>query len=126
MYLTRTVVCRRKSTKINKDTTAKKNYARDIYLSLSGGQKYKVCRTFFLNTLCIGEDTFKRWTKHDIETTSKSSETIMDNHNSILMCESASTKKTSTRKNKKIQDTELVVTWLSMLPKVPKLPKSLL
>lgn len=118
LVITRAIVRRRKSTKINNDTSAKKNYARDIYLSLSDGQKYKVCRTFFLNTLCIGEDTFKRWTKHDIETSSKSSETIMDNHNSILMCESA-TKKTSPRTNKKIQDTELVVTWLNMLPKVP-------
>ncbi|CAI6372734.1 unnamed protein product [Macrosiphum euphorbiae] len=43
----------------------------------------------------------------------------MDNHNSILMCESDSTKKTLPEKNKKIQDTELVLTWFNMLLKEP-------
>jgi len=41
LIITRTIVRRRKSTKINNDTSAKKNYARDIYLSLSDGY-YKI------------------------------------------------------------------------------------
>lgn len=38
----------------------------------------------------------------------------------VLLChQTATTKRISPRKNKKIQDTELVLKWLSMLPKVP-------
>lgn len=32
---------------------------------------YKVGHTFLLNTLCIVEDTFKRWTFNNIKTSSE-------------------------------------------------------
>lgn len=32
-------------------------------MCLTNGQQLKVCRKMFLNTLSIGEDCFKRWTK---------------------------------------------------------------
>lgn len=108
LIISRPITRRRKSTKINKDIIAKKNYARYIYLPLNDGQKYKVCRKFFLNTLCIGEDTFKKWTKYDVEALSENSEDIIvDNIKTFQQLETS--KSASPRHQKKIQDTELVI-----------------
>ncbi|KAF2895103.1 hypothetical protein ILUMI_11074 [Ignelater luminosus] len=50
-----------------KQKQSKKNEGHDIFLTRSDSEKLRVCRLFFINTLSLGEETFKRWVKGDKE-----------------------------------------------------------
>lgn len=54
----------RRRTSISKNVSKlKKNIEYDFFLKKIDGTKMQVCRNFFLSTLNLGEDTFKRWLK---------------------------------------------------------------
>lgn len=68
----------------------------------------KVCRLFFLHTLCIGEDSFRRWTKeftlqNDVNKDSENANNLGNESGSI---------------SKYKRQQEEVKTWLGLLPKV--------
>lgn len=71
LVCTRAIKRRRKCTRI----TRMKLEGHDIFIQNKIGENVRVCRTMFLNTLCLGEDTYKRWVKNvdDIEISSESS-----------------------------------------------------
>lgn len=81
----------------------KKMEGHDIFLPKEDGEKVRVCRIFFLNTFCLGEDTFKRWVKREIN---KADDV------EITICQPP-------RKTKKIADEQSIKSWLELLPKVP-------
>lgn len=97
--------------KINKSDKVKKIESRDIRLCLTNGQQLKVCRKMFLNTLSIGEDCFKRWTKKISIPNSNSSESEHDPEPILLT--------PSPRVLKKQNDIIHIKDWLHLLPKVP-------
>lgn len=107
----------------------RKEEGHDIFISKADGTKLRVCRTFFINTLDIGEDTFKRWVKRDIqlETSASSEENVDDD---FLPESQVDSNKGLVEKNKnphnnrkaiKIQRdlAEHIKSWLNLLPKVP-------
>jgi len=101
MVTNRPIVKRRK---INEQNKYVKSDGRDVRLQTLNGQCLKVCRLFFLNTLNIGEDSFKRWTKKSTEFTEPG-----------IDAEPAP----SSRKLKKSIDVLHIKEWLHLLPKVP-------
>lgn len=58
--MTRSVVRRNTTNEINCN---KKD--GHINFPFTNGIKVKVCRLFFLNTPCLGEDNFRSWVKND-------------------------------------------------------------
>lgn len=50
-----------------------KSEGHDLFLPTGTGDKVRVCRTFFLNTIDLGRDTFMRWVKRDTHTSSPTS-----------------------------------------------------
>lgn len=102
----------------------KKNEGHDIFLQKTSGERFKVCRKFFISTLDVGEDTYKRWVKRE----GVSLETMDEEDNrqvsSALHLEdtgreelSVSAKKNINRKT--IDMVEKIKVWLGLLPKVP-------
>lgn len=94
--------------RINVANRKKKNIGHNIYFPTVTGLKYRICRKLFLNTLCIGEDTFKRWTQ-------------------IYVCSVPSNKNSNdtslvrlTAKRKRRNDiVDNINAWLDLLPVVP-------
>lgn len=82
----------------------KKMEGHDIFLPRENGEKIRVCRVFFLNTFCLGEDTFKRWVKRDVVNKGDAVERTI--------CQPP-------RKRKIIEDEQFVKSWLDLLLKVP-------
>lgn len=126
---TRNVLRRRKTVTDDQENT-KKNAGRDIYLGTANGERVRVCRTFFINTLGIGEDSFKRWTKnnegaHHLSCSDSETDNPEDqNNDQISSCvqrhdDSSKTDNIPPRKKKKLEDRQKVCEWLGMLPKVP-------
>lgn len=91
--------------------STKKGSGHDIFLSKDDKNytKVKVCRLFFLHTLCIGEDSFRRWTKEFTLQNDVNKDSENDNN---LGNESGSISKYKRQQ-------EEVKTWLGLLPKVP-------
>jgi len=116
---TREIVRRRK---FKKNKVVKKMESKNISLPL-GTEKRKVCRHFFLSTLCLGEDCYKRWTKsYDIVTDSEiEADDLPDNktNNSQSTTNKNSEVLTAPRKMKKIERVIKIKEWLELLPKVP-------
>lgn len=52
---------------MNPSNAPTKHSGHDIFINKLDANctRVRVCRQFFLNTLCIGEDCFRRWTKDD-------------------------------------------------------------
>ncbi|KAK4884130.1 hypothetical protein RN001_000401 [Aquatica leii] len=107
LVITRAIKRRRKQTNNN----SKKKTSLDIYLPSYKGLKVRVCRTFFLNTLNLGRDTFNRWNliSSDLATTDDL-ETIEQESNETS---NQPSKRKKTIVNDKIRE------WLNLLPKVP-------
>lgn len=116
---TREIVRRRK---LKKNKILKKKESKNISLPL-GTEKRKVCRHFFLSTLCLGEDSFKRWTKsYELVTDSETeADELPDGktNNSQSTTNENSELLTAPRKMKKIQSVIKIKEWLELLPKVP-------
>lgn len=96
----------------------KKSQGHDYFLKTISGNRIKVCRLLFVNTLGLGEDSLKRWIK---ETDSNSSTSNSDTSSqSFSIVENMRVKSQETRRSiERKQVTETVVTWLSSIPKVP-------
>lgn len=76
---------------------------------MRNGQVLIVCRKFFLNTLCLGEDSFKRSTINTV--LSSESESDFSRQETTLVLPQ--------RKLKKQTDVCHIKQWLDLLPKVP-------
>lgn len=93
----------------------KKRSGHDIFFNKSDGQytKVRVCRLFFLNTLCLGEDSFRRWTKevecvedpHKENSPARSTEDPLETPGRVQV--------------KYTKMTKSVKTWIDLIPKVP-------
>lgn len=104
--------CIRRRRKSQQTSLSKKQSGHDIYLNKSDANctRVRVCRQFFLNTICIGEDSFRRWTRDTDNLNEESTE--QDN----LQLEATSST-VCPRRNSELKKT--VKTWLDILPKVP-------
>lgn len=114
LVTTRKVVRRRKIIRDNLDVKKRKGAGHDIYFPKADGFKVRVCRNFFINTLGIGEDTFKRWTKRDFDKDEAESEEQEDE-------DPLSSKKQVTKRQKKkkgVLENNMNI-WLDSVPKVP-------
>lgn len=98
--------------KISKSDKVRKIESRDIRLCLTNGRQLKVCRKMFLNTLSIGEDCFKRWTKKINNISNSNSSESEHDHEPISLTPSP-------RVLKKQNDIIHIKDWLHLLPKVP-------
>lgn len=84
---------------------SRKGNSFDCYLHDKQGIKIRVCRTFFLNTLALGRDTFNRWLKEGLAST------IGDD------TREAEPNSKKNQKNKQMRQS--VIEWLEIIPKVP-------
>lgn len=92
-----------------KEVTGKhfKSEGHDLFLPTGTGQKVKVCRFFFLNTIDLGRDTFMRWVKRDKRSSSPSVSENGEETATVIK------DKVQINKAKKVRE------WLDLLPKVP-------
>lgn len=101
----------------------KKSVGHDYFLVTVSGQRLKVCRVLFLNTLSLGEDTLKRWTKPDVHSnTSASDESIIVSPKRKLEENpnlSVTKKARLAREIRKKEREDSVKLWLDEIPKVP-------
>ncbi|CAG9817749.1 unnamed protein product [Phaedon cochleariae] len=100
----------------------KKSQGHDYFLKTINGNRIKVCRLLFINTLGLGEDSLKRWMKEtDFSTGHNSSTSNSDTSSqSLSIVETKRVKSQETRRSiERKQVTETVMTWLSSIPKVP-------
>ncbi|KAF2895299.1 hypothetical protein ILUMI_10873 [Ignelater luminosus] len=116
-------ICRRRKKLEQKQS--KKNEGHDIFLLRRDSEKLRVCRLFFINTLSLGEDTFKRWVKGDKEGGFTSSDGSDRNSNDednqqppakIPRCQS---KIKGIKQKVHNEMNENVLEWLELQPKVP-------
>ena len=109
--------------------SSKKQVCHDCYLKTDGGIKVLVCRKMFLNTLALGEDQFRRWTKSKDEgllSESGNDDRHDDGMNNERGHASQSTAKVGIQNSrKKVRRSRKdirradVKEWLDLLPKVP-------
>lgn len=119
---TRPIRRRRKIISEAEDNNFKKSQGHDYFLKTICGKRIKVCRLLFLNTLGLGEDSLKRWIKETDSTTRNNSSTSNSDTSaqSFSLDENKTVKFQETRRSiERKQVTETVVTWLSIIPKVP-------
>ncbi|KAF2883383.1 hypothetical protein ILUMI_22796 [Ignelater luminosus] len=115
----------RKRIKKLEQKQSKKNEGHDIFLPRRDGEKLRVCRLLFINTLSLGEDTFKRWVKTDKEdgfTSSDGSERNSndeDNSQPPAKIPRRQSKMKGIKQKVHNEMTENVLEWLELLPKVP-------
>lgn len=104
--------CIRRRRKSARTDLTKKHSGHDIFLSKLDANctKVKVCRQFFLNTLCIGEDSFRRWTRE--------ADNIIED-NTSEQNENTETTSSIARTGRNSELRKTVKTWLDILPKVP-------
>lgn len=114
---TRDIVRRRKSVEGRK----LKEEGHDILLEKCDGIKVRVCRKFFINTLGIGEDTFKRWVKKEKseEPNSTEEEEEVDEIGVRNMNDEKLPGGAENILRTRDNIFENLVTWLNVLPKVP-------
>lgn len=126
MVATRRV--RRRRQTIEEQEKRRKGEGYDIFMQNSDGEKIRVCRKFFINTLCLGEDTFKRWVKRNPEDglcsdeDSNSDEIDVETEISLVRKKyklSSQTNSIGIKKQKTETLTTTVKQWLDLLPKVP-------
>jgi len=106
---TRCAIRRRKWRKSAENKKHNKMMLHDCYLRNDNGFKLHVCKTFLINTLCMGNDQFRRWTystAHDPDVVEPGPE----------MEESVAKVDRASRKDTRRED---VSKWLDLLPKVP-------
>ncbi|KAF2895457.1 hypothetical protein ILUMI_10716 [Ignelater luminosus] len=102
---------------------SKENKGHDIFLPRRDGEKY--VDFFFINTLSLGENTFKRWVKRDKEdrfTSSDGSESNSndkDNPHPQVKIPRRQSKMKGIKQKVHNKMTENVLEWLELLPKVP-------
>ncbi|CAH2004694.1 unnamed protein product [Acanthoscelides obtectus] len=107
---TRDVRRRRKDANNN----SKKKEGHDIFLPKCNGERVRVCRRFFINTLDLGEDTFRRWVRRS--DTFAENETERDDipkRKKRTIAEGVKKKIHNEMKNN-------ILKWLALLPKVPR------
>lgn len=111
----RSIKRRRKEILERKTTNVKKKKGHDYFLTSQNGERRKVCRVFFLNTLNLGEDSMKRWIE------SENDENYSDFHSSSEDIENPSIKRKAL--SRKVIERELLIdnvkSWLDLIPKVP-------
>ena len=113
----RGLVNTRKPKRRRKDIiSSRKQASHDCFLSNDAGQKVRVCQTFFLSTLCIGKDSFKRWVKDNDppDSTDNSADSDVCSEEEIVNVPDQATKKTRHKVNR-----QHVNEWIDTLPKVP-------
>lgn len=103
LVTTRRIRKRRNNMPIN---DRKKKTGHYVFLVNSSGEKYRVCKNFFLNILCIGDNIFKRWSTPSTEESSDNDENIPP-----VVLSKKIVKKNATEEN--------IRTWLNLLPMVP-------
>lgn len=114
-FVTTRAIRRRRKNILN-TAKPKKPLGHDYFLSTSNGSRLKVCRTMFLNTLCLGEDTLKRWIKQ--ETTVSGAGDSSDSDET----QAHKTKRKKPQCERALRKEHLyqtVVEWLDLIPKVP-------
>lgn len=111
---------RRRKSNSKAVTAQKKNLGHDIFLKKKDGIKVRVCRQFFLGTLDLGEDTFKRWTKPLDEKLSDDDFDSADDLENIKtpVLPSPAAKKRG-RKHETSPSFLPLTEWIDALPKVP-------
>lgn len=124
LVATREIKRRRKGN----NTQQKKNEGHDIYLPKDNGEKVIVCRRFFISTLNLGEDTFKRWVRNvqeintdsDQEKPNSEEEMVEDvkEKRGLKIKLPTEGKKVCHREKRKTK-TDNVRNWLNLLPKIP-------
>lgn len=105
--------CIRRRRKSQRNPIGKKQSGHDIFINKMDANctRVRVCKQFFLNTLCLGEDSFRRWTKEDDVVQENSNEETFENTASSSAAIAKTGRNADLKKN--------VKTWLEMLPKVP-------
>ncbi|CAG9828328.1 unnamed protein product [Diabrotica balteata] len=118
---TRHIRRRRKKTE-NNAKELKKNVGHDIFLPRSNGEKVKVCRLFFINTLNLGEDTFRRWVRRsEVDTAASEDSEGSIGDKGVSSPRSKKKPRLEGRKeNTHKEMTENVSRWLELLPKPRK------
>lgn len=106
----------RRRRRSNSQVSTKKGSGHDIFFNKNDEKcsKVKVCRLFFLNTLSLGEDSFRRWTKESdivIDAEDSTASTCNDNAEKRITAAGPLLKYT--------ERTKIVKTWLDLIPKVP-------
>ena len=94
-----------------------KQESHDCFLPNNDGIKVRVCQQFFLTTLCVGRDSFKRWVKDDQLTTE--SKSVPDEEEGESTHSDAHISQGTKQKDKHTVRRQHVAEWLDALPKVP-------
>lgn len=104
-------------------SSAKKS-GHDIYFNRSdeGSTKVRVCRLFFLNTLAIGEDSFRRWTNEsdmvsDVVCSDSPQTHLLSTSNSVPVNRNVDNRAPLSQYTTPL--TKIVKTWIDLVPKVP-------
>lgn len=110
---------RRRRKEFSNSVKRKKPLGHDYFLTTNNGNRLKVCRKMFLNTLSLGEDSLKRWTKQETTVNGGSSDS-----DETLQTSTRSTRTPlkTLQSNKRLRKQNLrqtVVQWLDLIPKVP-------
>ncbi|CAG9794569.1 unnamed protein product [Diatraea saccharalis] len=105
--------CIRRRRHSRHNTVGKKQSGHDIFINKMDAQctKVRVCKLFFLNTLCIGEDSFRRWTKE--------CDMVQENCNEGTSSNTSSCLRVIVKTGRNAELSKIVKTWLDILPKVP-------
>lgn len=110
---------RRRKEREDKNNLLRKQEGHDIFLQKGDSQKLRVCRQFFINTLGLGEDTFKRWVKKDgspnLDNEDRESVANSRTVDKVEMTQNLKDKGEGSRKSVR----QNVILWLHQLPKVP-------
>ncbi|KAH9632643.1 hypothetical protein HF086_008470 [Spodoptera exigua] len=104
--------CIRRRRTSQQRSTSKKQSGHDIFINKLDAKctRVRVCKLFFLNTLCIGEDSFRRWTREV--------DTFEENIEEQTAENTASSSNIIARPGRNVELTRTVKTWLDILPKV--------
>ncbi|CAH0716672.1 unnamed protein product, partial [Brenthis ino] len=105
--------CIRRRRKSQQNSTNKKQSGHDIFINKLDAKctRVRVCKLFFLNTLCIGEDSFRRWTREV--------DTLEENVIDQTAENTSPSSNIIARPGRHVELTRTVKTWLDLLPKVP-------
>ena len=91
-----------------------KQESHDCFLQNDEGANVRVCRSFFLATLCIGRDSFQRWVKNGLQEIEEDTDgDAVHSEDEVSVPDQPNMK--TTHKVRR----QHVVEWLDQVPKVP-------
>lgn len=95
VFVKTTSICKETERKRGNSSSSRRKNSVELYLSNSCGDRYRVCKTMFLNTLSIGEWVIKKWIIRDTDLS-----------------------KVLTKNNMKKEENNKLITFFKNLPKV--------